>query len=194
MAGAVARPLPLVLGLSLFGSTYLIPLFAQTALAFSATDAGLLMLPAGIVLGTLFPLSGRWADRTSNRGLIIAGQLTFALSAVCFALAPALTGFMALAAFAVLGRIGLALLMPALSTGALNPLEESELGHGSSTLNFTRQLGGAFGVNLLAILLEYGPTNDVGQPALEAYHAAWWLIAACAVMAVIPIWRMRHPV
>ncbi|MFE8071011.1 MDR family MFS transporter [Marinobacteraceae bacterium S3BR75-40.1] len=182
----------LVLGLSLFGSTYLIPLFAQTALAFSATDAGLLMLPAGVALGILFPISGRWADRSSNRALVVAGLVTFSLSAACFALAPAQTGFLALAGFAVLGRIGLALLMPALSTAALNPLNEVDLGHGSSTLNFARQIGGAFGVNLLAILIEYGPTNPVGQPALQAYHAAWWLIAVCGLVAVVPIWRMRH--
>ena len=37
----------LALGLALFGSTYLIPLFVQTSLGFSATEAGLLMLPAG---------------------------------------------------------------------------------------------------------------------------------------------------
>ncbi|CAN0604816.1 unnamed protein product, partial [Ectocarpus sp. 12 AP-2014] len=39
----------MALGLALFGSTYLVPLFVQTALGFSATEAGLLMLPAGIV-------------------------------------------------------------------------------------------------------------------------------------------------
>ena len=48
----------MALGLALFGSTYLVPLFVQTALEFTATEAGLLMLPAGIVLGMTFPLAG----------------------------------------------------------------------------------------------------------------------------------------
>src|SRR5690554_8203511 len=53
----------MALGLALFCSTYLIPLFVQTTLGFSATEAGLLMFPAGIVLGMTFPLAGRPACR-----------------------------------------------------------------------------------------------------------------------------------
>ena len=63
----------LALGLALFGSTYLIPLFVQTALNYSATDAGLLMLPAGVVLGMTFPLAGRLADRQSASKLVVFG-------------------------------------------------------------------------------------------------------------------------
>ena len=146
----------IALGLALFGSTYLIPLFVQSALGFSATEAGLLMLPAGIVLGMVFPIAGRLADRRSPRGLIIVGMGLFATSAVLFALSDVALGFAWLALWAVIGRIGLGFMLPALSTAALNPLDIHELGYGSSTINFTRQLGGAYGINLVALTLEYG--------------------------------------
>ncbi len=180
----------IALGLALFGSTYLIPLFVQSALAFSATEAGLLMLPAGIVLGLTFPIAGRLADRRSARGLIIFGMVLFATSAVLFALSDLDLGFAWLALWAVIGRVGLGFMLPALSTGALNPLEPHELGHGSSTINFTRQLGGAYGINLVALTLEYGEHAN-GLPTIDAFHTAWWLVAAFVALAVWPVWRIR---
>ncbi|MCR9189574.1 MAG: multidrug efflux MFS transporter [Alteromonadaceae bacterium] len=180
----------MALGLALFGSTYLIPLFVQTALGFSATEAGLLMLPAGIVLGMTFPLAGRMADRHSARGLVVFGIGAFALSAVLFALSDLELAFGWLVLWTVLGRIGIGFMLPALSTGALNPLEPQELGAGSSTLNFMRQLGGAFGVNLVALTIEFGEHTS-GMPTINAFHSAWWLVAAFVAVAAIPVWRMR---
>ena len=180
----------IALGLALFGSTYLIPLFVQSALHYSATEAGLLMLPAGIALGLTFPIAGRMADRRPARLMIIAGILIFALSTSLFALSDVGLGFIWLALWAIVGRIGLGLIMPALSTGALNPLEAHELGYGSSIINFTRQLGGAFGVNIVALTIEYGDHDANGLPTIDAFHTAWWLVTAFVLLALWPIRRI----
>lgn len=180
----------LALGLALFGSTYLIPLFVQTALNYSATDAGLLMLPAGVVLGMTFPLAGRLADRQSARKLVVFGIALFAASAVLFAVSDLTLAFGWLALWTVVGRIGIGFMLPALSTGALNPLAPEELGAGSSTINFARQLGGAFGVNMVALTIEFGEHRD-GMPTIGAFHTAWWLVAVFVALAVIPVWKMR---
>jgi DHA2 family multidrug resistance protein len=181
----------LALGLALFGSTYLVPLFVQTALSFSATEAGLLMLPAGIALGMTFPLAGRLADKYSAYKLVVTGIGLFACSAILFAISGLTTAFGWLALWTVLGRVGLGFMLPALSTGALNPLATSELGAGSSTINFTRQLGGAYGVNLVALTLEFGEQSG-GVPTIGAFHSAWWLVALFVAVAAIPVWRMRE--
>lgn len=182
----------MILGVSLYGTTYLIPLFVQSALHYSATEAGLLLLPAGIVMGVLFPIAGRLADRQSSRLLIMGGLVIFAVAGTLFALSDISAGFFALACYAILGRVGLSFMMPALSTTALNPLPNDMLAQGSGTINFSRQLGGALGVNLIAILIELGPTDARGAPAIGAYHAAWWLIVACALLALIPAWRLGN--
>jgi len=178
------------LGLALFGSTYLVPLFVQTALEFSATEAGLLMLPAGLVLGMTFPIAGRLADQRSARSLVLFGIGMFALSAMLFAMSDVTLAFGWLALWTVFGRIGLGFMLPALSTGALNPLEPHELGAGSSTINFTRQLGGAFGVNMVALTIEYGEHSG-GIPTIGAFHSAWWLVAVFVAIAAVPVWKMR---
>lgn len=180
----------MALGLALFGSTYLIPLFVQTALSFSATQAGLIMLPAGLALGMVFPIAGRMADRYPPNRMISFGIGLFALSALLFALSDLELAFGWLALWAVIGRVGLGFMLPALSTGALNPLETQELGYGSSTINFTRQLGGAYGINLVALTLEYGEQSN-GLPTIEAFHTAWWLVAGFVALALIPVSRLR---
>jgi len=180
----------LALGLALFGSTYLIPLFVQTALDYTATDAGLLMLPAGVVLGMTFPLAGRLADRQSARKLVVFGIALFAASAVLFAVSDLALAFGWLALWTVVGRIGIGFMLPALSIGALNLLAPEELGAGSSTINFARQLGGAFGVNMVALTIEFGEHHN-GMPTIEAFHTAWWLVAVFVALAAIPVWKMR---
>jgi hypothetical protein len=54
----------------------------------------------------------------------------------------------------VLSRIGLALIKPALNVTALRALDPVLLGQGAGMINFARQLGGAFGVNLLSVMLD----------------------------------------
>lgn len=180
----------MALGLALFGSTYLIPLFVQTTLGFSATEAGLLMLPAGVVLGVIFPLSGRLADKQSARSLVLFGIGMFALSAVLFASTGQFAGFGWLAFWAVLGRVGIGFMLPALSMGALNPLPPELMGAGSSSINFARQLGGALGVNVVALTIEFGEHQN-GIPTLQAFESAWWLVAVFVALAAIPVWKMR---
>jgi len=181
----------LALGLALFGSTYLIPLFVQTSLEFSATEAGLLMLPAGLVLGMTFPVAGRLADRLSARNLVLFGIAVFACSAVLFALSDRELGFAWLALWTVIGRIGIGFMLPALSVAALNPLTQEQLAAGSSTISFARQLGGAFGVNLVALSIEFGE-HQGGIPTIGAFHSAWWLIAGFVTLATVAVWHMRE--
>jgi DHA2 family multidrug resistance protein len=180
----------MAMGLALFGSTYLIPLFAQTALGSSATEAGLLMLPAGIVLGIVFPIAGNMADKHSSRKLVIFGILAFTLSATLFALSGFETPLGWLALWAAVGRVGIGFMLPALSMGALNPLAPEELGAGSSTISFTRQLGGAFGVNMVALAIEHGDHQN-GMPTVEAFQFAWWMVAVFLALAIVPVWKMR---
>jgi hypothetical protein len=64
------------------------------------------------------------------------------------------TSFWLLAWWTVLSRVGLGLVFPALSAASLRVLPAALVAQGSGAVNFTRQLGGAFGVNLLAVALE----------------------------------------
>ena len=143
-----------VLGAGLFGTTYLVPVFVQTIQGLTPTQAGLLLMPSGIVMVVVFPIAGRLTDRLAPGILIGAGLVLFAWSSWLTADADVHTGFWMLAWWTALGRIGMGLIFPALSAGSLRVLPAALLAQGSGAINCARQLGGAFGVNLLAVTLE----------------------------------------
>jgi len=143
-----------VIGFGLYGSTYIVPLFLQTIQGLIATDSGLLMLPAGLVMAVVFPIAGRMSDALAPRNIIIAGVLLFGASSLLFGAVDANTPFASMVIWIVIGRIGLGLVFPCLNVTALRPLPLDLLAQGSGAINFLRQLGGAFGVNLLTIFLD----------------------------------------
>ena len=63
MGGTVA----FIYGMALFGSTYLVPVFMQEALHLPPSQAGAVLLPAGLVLALTIPLAGRLADRVAGQ-------------------------------------------------------------------------------------------------------------------------------
>ncbi len=141
-------------GAALFGTTYLAPLFVQLVQGYTATRAGMMLIPAGLVMVVCFPISGRIADRVPPIGPVTIGMLLFALSAWLMAGVDTDLGFWALAGWIAIGRFGLSLAMPSMNTGALRALPPRFLGQGAGGINFARQLGGAIGVNGLSIVLE----------------------------------------
>ncbi|HUP93621.1 MAG TPA: DHA2 family efflux MFS transporter permease subunit [Burkholderiales bacterium] len=151
---ACAAAVACLFGIGLFGSTYLVPLFVQTVQGYTPLSAGLLLMPGGLILGLFMPFSGFLSDRIPTRGLIIAGLLCFVVSSYWLASVDVNSAFWTVAGSVVLSRIGLGLIKPALNVTALRSLRPELLGQGAGMINFARQLGGAFGVNLLSVMLD----------------------------------------
>lgn len=144
----------LIFGLGLFGSTYLVPLFVQLIQKYTALDAGLLLMPGGLVLGLFMPIAGWISDRVPARGLIITGLVCVGLSSAFLAHIDTNSSFWTIAMLVLLCRVGLALIKPSLNLAALRPLKQEQLSQGAGMVNFARQLGGAFGVNSLSVVLD----------------------------------------
>ena len=151
---AAASVVAFIFGAGIYGSTYLVPLFVQTIQGYTPTRSGLLLMPAGLILAIVFPVAGRLSDKTPAYATVMFGLAAFALSSFLMAGVDTNTSFWLFAWWIMLGRIGLGFIMPSLNAGALQALPMTQLGQGSGSINFVRQLGGAFGVNLLSIALE----------------------------------------
>jgi EmrB/QacA subfamily drug resistance transporter len=163
-------------GLGLFGTTYLVPVFVQDIAGYTPVQAGNLLLVPGLVLAAAIAVSGRLTDRASPRHVVAAGLTGFSLSSLLLALATGATAFWVLALWLGIGRAGLGLIIPALNVGAVQTLPPESLSHGASAVNFARQLGGAVGVNLLAVLLEWRLAAYAGSGgATLAFAIAWSL-------------------
>ena len=143
-----------IFGAGLFGSVYLVPLFVQIVQGFSPLTAGLVLMPAGLVLGIILPVGGYLTDRLPARWLIMAGLACFAMSSWWMGNANANTPFWIFAWWLILGRIGLGLINPSLNDAAVRALPPELLGQGAGLINFFRQLGGALGTNMLSVALD----------------------------------------
>ncbi|MCC5810985.1 MAG: DHA2 family efflux MFS transporter permease subunit [Ectothiorhodospiraceae bacterium] len=141
-------------GAGLFGTTYLIPLFVQEVQGYTPTVAGLLLMPAGLVMALSFPVAGILSDRLPPHVPIGIGLLLVSLSCYMLGLADINTGFWILALWIVVGRVGLGLGLPSINAGSLKTLDMRFVSQGAGAINFSRQLGGALGVNLLSVMLD----------------------------------------
>ena len=186
MGGLVA----FIYGMALFGSTYLVPVFMQEALHLPPSQAGAVLLPAGIALAITIPLAGRLADRLAVSKLVSFGLLL--LSASFFVMLSVSTGtaLVLIMLWAVIGRIGLGFVLPSLNLGSMHGLPDIFIAQGSSTINFLRQLGGAVGVGLVGNVLEWRLRTHPAQP-LTAYHETFALIGAITACAVVAAVFMR---
>ncbi|MGZ3159126.1 MAG: DHA2 family efflux MFS transporter permease subunit [Burkholderiaceae bacterium] len=189
-----------IYGMGLFGSTYLLPVYMQMALQYAPSQAGLILLPAGIVLAFTMPLAGKLTDRHAPNLLVSFGLGLLALSFALMARGTPGTSYFALMAWAIIGRIGLGFVLPSLSVGAMRGLDIGLIPQGASTINFLRQLGGAIGVSLAGIVLEWRlamhhaglAVSDVDKSErILAFDETFLFVAVICAVAVIAAWRMR---
>ena len=190
-----------IYGTALFGSTYLLPLYLQLGLGLSASHVGTILLPAGLVLAVTIAAVGRLADQQPTWLLVSTG---LALLAASFALMGTVTltsALWLLVLWATLGRIGLGFILPSLNLGSLRPLHALLLPQGASAINFLRMLGGAIGVSLCGIVLEWrlaahgdSFANASSSPArLAAFNETFYMLAALCALAMVAAWQLRAP-
>jgi predicted MFS family arabinose efflux permease len=188
-----------IYGIALFGSTYLLPVYMQMALQLPASHVGTILLPSGIVLALTIGIAGRLTTRLPTYVMVSGGLVLLAAS---FALMPTVglkTGLWVLVAWAILGRIGLGFILPSLNLGAMRPLDKALIPQGASAINFLRMLGGATGVSLCAIVLEWrlaAHGDALTRPGtslarLSAFNESFLLLAAICGIAVIAAWQLR---
>src|SRR5690606_18447936 len=96
-----------------------------------------------------------------------------------------------LVSWAVLGRIGLGFILPSLNLGAMRGLDRLHIPQGASVINFLRMLGGAAGVSLCGIVLEWRisahgfrlDTASANPERLLAFNETFFLLAGICGLA-----------
>jgi predicted MFS family arabinose efflux permease len=189
-----------IYGIALFGSTYLLPVYMQMGLQLAASHVGTILLPSGIVLAITIGIAGRLTTRLPTYVMVSGGMVLLAAS---FALMPTVglqTGLWVLVAYVIVGRIGLGFILPSLNLGAMRPVPKALIPQGASAINFLRMLGGAAGVSLCAIVLEWrlavhgdALTRVQTSPArLAAFNESFLMLAAICGLATLAAWQLRE--
>ncbi|MGZ8260310.1 MAG: DHA2 family efflux MFS transporter permease subunit [Caldimonas sp.] len=180
MGGTVA----FIYGMALFGSTYLVPVFMQEALHLPPSQAGAVLLPAGLVLAVTIPVAGRFADRIAVSRMVSVGLVLLAASFFLMLGVGTATSLALITLWAVVGRLGLGMIMPSLNLGAMQGVPNALIAQGSSTINVLRQLGGAVGIALVGNVLESRLRTHAAEP-LAAFHETFALVGAITACAIV---------
>lgn len=150
VAGSI---ISLAVGMGLYGTVFVVPIFAQTVLQFTATKTGLMLVPGALASAVsslaLIPLS----KRISPRWLITGGCLTTIGVMIAFTDINPDTGIGQL--FWPLiwrGFATVAMFVP-LSIATLGSLPKKDVAAGSGFFSLTRQLGGSIGIAAITSLV-----------------------------------------
>lgn len=144
-----------LLGFGLYGSTFIIPLYTQTTLGWTAQQAGMLLIPSGIATAFMMPLIGRLLQSGVKQQYLVAGGLItfFLYSLWAYKILTPDTGADAFWWLLLVRGMGLGLLFIPITTLALSTLHGQQIGQGAAFTGMMRQLGGSFGVAIITTFL-----------------------------------------
>jgi EmrB/QacA subfamily drug resistance transporter len=136
---------------ALFSTVFFFAQYLQTSLGYSPLGAGFRFLPWTLALFVIAPAAGRLSDRIGNRTLLGAGLVLQAIGLgwVALTIAGGHSYVSAIAALVIAG-CGTSMALPAAQNAVMNAAPRAQIGKASGIFNTARQLGGAFGVSILA--------------------------------------------
>lgn len=144
-----------ILGFGLYGTTFIIPIYTQSILGWTATDAGLLLIPSSITTGLMMPFIGKAIERGVPQKYLVAGGFVifFIFSFWMHNLITPDTGGEHMFWPLVVRGVGLGLLFVPITTLALSTLKGKDIGEGAAFTGMMRQLGGSFGIAIITTLI-----------------------------------------
>ena len=144
-----------IMGFGLYGSTLIIPIYTQSILGWSATDAGLLLIPGSITTALMMPFVGKMIQRGVPQGYMVAFGFsvffifTFWMHNVITPDTGAEHFFWPL----ILRGVGLGFLFVPITTLSLSSLKGRQIGEGAAFTGMFRQLGGSFGIAIITTFI-----------------------------------------
>ena len=151
----VGTILSFIMGFGLYGSTFIIPLYTQTVLGWTAYQAGLLMVPAALTTAVMMPLIGKLLQKgVPQQYLVAGGMILFSIFTIWgyFIMTPDTSSDNFFWMLIVRG-LGMGMLFIPITALSLSTLKGQQIGQGAAFTGMMRQLGGSFGIALITTFL-----------------------------------------
>jgi EmrB/QacA subfamily drug resistance transporter len=174
--------------LGMFGSIFLLAQFFQTVQGYSPLGSGLRILPWTLAPMFIAPIAGALSDRISPKQIIGTGLSLQAIALAWIALVstPTVSYSTLIGPFVVAG-VGMALFFAPVANVVLSAVRRHEEGQASGANNAIRELGGVFGVAVLAAIFSrvggYGSAQAFSDGMNTAVLVGAGLVAVGAVAA-----------
>lgn len=161
---------------SFFGNV----LFLTQVWHYSIMRAGLAVTPGPLVVAVVAPFAGRYAGRVGQRRLLLPGGLIYASGALWLISRAGLSSHYLSTWLpgSLLTGLGVALVLPQLSSTAVQSLPPDRFASGAAVNQSIRQIGGTMGVALVVAVLGSGGADVLGR-----FHWIWAIVALSGVVA-----------
>jgi EmrB/QacA subfamily drug resistance transporter len=203
-----------VMGATLYGSMFILPLYYQIARGQSPWQAGLLMAPQGIGAALVMRKSGSITDRLGPRRVVPPGILIMAAATIPFAFVTATSDQFLLAGTLFVRGLGLGLCMMPIMAAAYFDLSHADIPRATSTLNIVRQVGASIATALFAVILQrqilentHAHSNSdaallsqtvklppaIAEKVAAAFaHTFWWAVAIILIAFIPTLFLPSH--
>jgi DHA2 family multidrug resistance protein len=165
-----------IFGMGMFGSTFLLPLYLQNGLGFTAFQSGSLFLPIGFLQGIMAPLAGFLSDRINPKFPAMLGIVLLAVSLFINHFLSLFSETPSVMFTLYLRGLGMGFIFTPLSALSLSEIPREKMAQASGLFNVLRQVGGSFGVAIMGTLLtirttfhlsNYGSSVDQSSPVVK---------------------------
>jgi EmrB/QacA subfamily drug resistance transporter len=181
----------------MFGSIFLLAQFFQTVQGYSPLQAGLRVLPWTAMPIFVAPIAGALSDRIGGRPLMATGlaMQSVGLAWIAFVSTPTVPYSDLVIPF-ILSGVGMALYFAPVANVVLSAVRAEEEGQASGANNAIRELGGVFGVAVLASVFAHYGGYGTGQSFVDGLTPAIYVgaaLVAAGALAALGISRRRPP-
>lgn len=142
-----------ILGMTLYGALFAIPIFAQQLLGYTPMQTGMILLPGALASAVMMPIAGSLAGRLDARILVAIGSVGLALTMFSLQTINPSTNTDALFWPLIFRGLATVLMFLPLSLATLGSIPKNEMPGASGFYSLTRQLGGSVGIAILTTLL-----------------------------------------
>jgi DHA2 family multidrug resistance protein len=149
----IGNVIMLFFALGMFGSTFLMPIYLQNSMGYTALQAGSVFLPVGIIQGITAPIAGRISDKMSPKLPGLIGVIILSLSFYLNTKLSYLSELHYIMISLYLRGFSMGLIFTSLTTVSLLEIPKEKMAQAAGIANSIRQLGGSLGVAILATLL-----------------------------------------
>jgi DHA2 family multidrug resistance protein len=174
---------------NLMANMFLLPVYMQELLGFTALKSGLALVPRALIMMAVTPIVGRLYNRTSPRLLVAIGLTCVAVGSVNmgrFTLETSSTGIILTL---LLQGIGFSCLFVPLTTVALSHVPRTQLTDASGLNSLVRQFGGSAGLAIYGTLLDQSTTRST---AALSEHVDPYRPAVTERLAMLTRGMMAH--
>ncbi|MGV3488205.1 MAG: DHA2 family efflux MFS transporter permease subunit [Tuberibacillus sp.] len=159
----------IIVTMALFAGMILMPLYMQNIRGFSPVYSGLLLLPGGIVMGIMSPITGKLFDKFGARWLSVSGLAITVVTTYMLTKLAVNTSFAYVTTIYTVRSFGIAILMMPIFTAGLNELPLSLNRYGTAMVNTLRMIAGSVGMAFfVSIFTNRGLQH--GKDIMIAHH------------------------